>query len=367
MANKILSDNFVSDGSVARNAKGNNIILDVVEDYAWTLSPKSARDTVPYAIFTEYQQTTAQLLASSAYYLKQGESIFDSVQNAIDSTNIINDPSTAKVVQVAGSIGGKVDNKKPYEYRYYAEPTGIRYKFPYFSEDKYSRGNQFAPTDAATNLMKMLPGSTKATNFFSNLSTILDGLTPGAVGLMEVQAWKSTDPETYSFSFDLLNTGAYSDIGRNRELCYLLLYQNSPSKRNFFITDPPVIYDMLIPDIVHLPACYISKINVKNKGNTQLIGGLPIPEAYSVEFTVTSLFYPTRNILMGLNDEQSRVVAISDGSAWSDIANSKTANALKSAGSAFSGSAGSAIKDYKNNMQSVGYTTTMTNANGGNP
>ena len=53
-----------------------NGVIDIINDYSWTLSPQSARDTVPYVTLTEYQQTTAQLLASIAYYYKQGTEVF---------------------------------------------------------------------------------------------------------------------------------------------------------------------------------------------------------------------------------------------------------------------------------------------------
>jgi hypothetical protein len=70
---------------------------------------------------------------------------------------------------------------------------------------------------------------------------------------------------------------------------------------------PPVIYSLKIPDIVYMPACYMSALEINNLGNTSDYQ-FPdkkfrtIPEAYDFSMTFTSLLIPSRNILRALDN-----------------------------------------------------------------
>lgn len=284
---------------------GGNKTVNVLEDYAWTLSPKSARINVPYVYMKEYQQTTAQMLASLAYYYKQivNSDNLDTLNTSVNNLTSSGVSGAIKTVVTGNYL--KSSYKEPYKSRYIAEATGFSYIFPYVRDARVSRTNSFE-TSATLGLSGGL------TNLGGKISEYLSAFTTaGQVGLMEVKSWKDTKFEEYTIEFDLLNTMSYDDIDKNRELIYLLTYQNSPSRRNFFITDPVVIYEMYIPDVVSLPVCHISQISVVNKGNTQQIGKKNIPEAYGITLTVESLLPPSRNIMNGVENINNRVQAIS--------------------------------------------------------
>lgn len=289
-------------------------IIDVVKDMAWTLSPKESRHDVPYIRLKEYQQTTGQLIASIVYY--------------------------ARVLSLVGRDGpGTVlqtdDPLEVYKFKYFAEPTGFEYILPYFNSKKITRGNSFGfeenPFSGLVEFGKdvkafgnaaNIKGVTGIAGFVGGLTplvqsgaALLNTLIPGKINFEFPMSWDSTNIETIEVSFDLFNVGKEEDVYKNRRLCHLLSYQNTPSRRNFAIVDPPAIYSLEIPDVVHFPACYVSTLDIKNLGNTRLleIGGSQrtIPEAYRINMTFTSLLMPSRNI-MRATEKGRTVEAISD-------------------------------------------------------
>ena len=291
-----------------------------VLDMAWTLSPKSTRQNVPYATLTEYQQTAGQLIASILYY--------------------------GRLIAKSGG-----DDDDIYKYKYFAEPTGFTYKFPYFNTVKTSRTNTFGyeqgdnPFSSALGIgaaAKSLGTSGKKLGkigkFFqgaggsSALSQTVKGfanvLTPGAVNFETPKSWSDSGVESYTIEFDLFNTGTVDELVDNRNLCYILTYQNSPSRRNFAIIDPPAIYSLNIPDVVQMPACWMSSLNITNLGNTRVVFNKTIPEAYKISMTFTSLMLPSRNILLAL-DKNKVVEAISDIGEFNAMADDALRNIMK--------------------------------------
>ena len=289
-------------------------IIDVVNDMAWTLSPKESRYDVPYIRLKEYQQTTGQLIASIVYY--------------------------ARVLALVGKDGlGTIlqsdDPLEVYKFKYFAEPTGFEYILPYFNPKKITRGNSFGfeenPFSGLVEFGKdvkafgnaaNIKGVTGIAGFVGGLTplvqsgaALLNTLIPGKINFEFPMSWDSTNIETVEVTFDLFNVGKEEDVYKNRRLCHLLSYQNTPSRRNFAIVDPPAIYSLEIPDVVQFPACYVSTLDIKNLGNTRLleIGGSKrtIPEAYRISMTFTSLLMPSRNI-MRATEKGRTVEAISD-------------------------------------------------------
>jgi hypothetical protein len=286
--------------------KGDGLI-DVVSDMPWTLSPISSRRDVPYIELTEYQQTTGQLIASLIYY---GRVI-----------NNFNNGASKSVLEPD-------DPEEVYRYKYFAEPTGFRYRLPYFNPKKMARGNTFGSEENPfSSLLKLASqvagfggsGPMALLGKTSQIGEVAVGLVntslPGAINFENPQSWTGTTIETIEVTFDLFNTDSVEDVKRNRRFCHLLSYQNTPSRRNFAIVDPPAIYSLYIPDVVQFPACYISSLNITNLGNTRLMNldgsARTIPEAYRIEIIFTSLLMPTRNIMRAL-EKGRKVEAISD-------------------------------------------------------
>jgi len=280
-------------------------LIDVVNDMPWTLSPISSRKDVPYIELTEYQQTTGQLIASLIYYGR--------VINNLDAKALL----------------ATDDPEAVYRYKYFAEPTGFRYRLPYFNPKKITRGNEFGSEDGGSfsSLLKVASqaagfGARGLLSLLGKTSELAGGIVgvvntslPGAINFESPESWSGTAIETVEVTFDLFNTDSEDDVARNRSFCHLFSYQNTPSRRNFAIVDPPAIYSLYIPDVVQFPACYVSSLNITNLGNTRLmvLGGTDrtIPEAYRIEIIFRSLLMPTRNIMRAL-EKGRKVEAISD-------------------------------------------------------
>lgn len=256
-------------------------LIDVVNDMSWTLSPISSRKDVPYVELTEYQQTTGQLLAALVYY---GRVLGNVIENGL------------------GTIIEPDDPEEVYKYKYFAQPTGFSYRLPYFNPQKISRGNTFGADESP----------------FAGIGAgiaVANTMLPGAVNFENPQSWTGSAMETISVNFDLFNTTNLTDVNKNRRFCHLFSYQNTASRRNFAIVDPPAIYSLFIPDVVQFPACYVSDLKITNLGNTRILklGGKDrtVPEAYRISITFTSLLMPTRNLMRSL-EKGRKVEAISD-------------------------------------------------------
>ena len=287
-------------------------LIDVVTDMPWTLSPISSRRDVPYIELTEYQQTTGQLIASLIYYGR--------VVNNLPKS-------------VSGAFLNPDDPEEVYRYKYFAEPTGFRYRLPYFNTKKLARGNTFGSEESPfAGLLKfgsqaagfggkgILSLLGKSSEVAGAVVGLVNTMLPGAINFESPQSWTGTSPETIEVVFDLFNTDSVEDVERNRRFCHLISYQNTPSRRNFAIVDPPVIYNLYIPDVVQFPACYVSALNITNLGNTRIIDSRTIPEAYRISIVFTSLLMPTRNI-MGSLEKGRKVEAISDITPFREFTN----------------------------------------------
>lgn len=273
----------------------------------WTLTPQSGRKNVPTMYLTEFQQNVGQLISAAIYYTK-------AVANVINGND--------------GVISGTSNDESIYQFKYFAEPTGFKYNIPFFSQKKTNKSNDFGYEDNQNPFSGLLSMSSMRSSYRGGgvLAPLVEGaksgigflntILPGKISLENPQSWeKSPEPEI-SVTWDLYNTGTWEQVQDNRNLAYILAYQNSPARRSAFIMDPPVIYSMYIPDVISMPACYVSNIEILNLGNTRQIqfgDGVRriVPEAYRFNMTFKSLLMDTRNIMNGL-DEGNRISAIKD-------------------------------------------------------
>ena len=297
---------------------GSTQIIDVVNQMSWTLSNKNSRRDAPRMRLVEYQQSTGQLIAACIYFSRVIENFnFESFTN--------------------NSLANKSDPLEVYKLKYFGEKTGYEYSIPYFNPKNLSRNNAFGNDENPFSSFIEFAGQTKSsvlagggtssglTKTLASAGTlfpllgaaknVLNSAIQGQINFEFPKAWANTSPETYSTTFDLINTTNVDDVLNNWKFCHLLSYQNSPSRRNFAIMDPPVIYSMSIPGIVDLPVCYMNDLQITNLGNTRILQlegkNRIVPEAYRITISLTSLLLPSRNI-MAATREGKTVEAISD-------------------------------------------------------
>lgn len=329
-------------------------IIDVVNDFSWTLSNNKAE--VPVAYVTEYQINSGQLLAGMYYYAKQ-------IKNTLTDTW---DNLSLGLLERGGAA-----TKDPYKFMYFATPTEFNYVFPWLGDTKFSRTNDFNTESGSTGLAEIgrnaisygnTGGRGKGkkgkgiANTFRGFAEILGGTGAavkagssvlskgivGTIGLNSSKSWAGTSGQNYIIEFDLINTFNNTDeIRKNRELAFLLTYQNSPFRRNFAVIDPVCIYQLSIPDVVHFPACYVSDLSVTNIGNTRSLKldgeTRTIPEGYAFSITFSSLLEESRNIFGGVDSSDSRIEAISDQHAWDAISSAANNTILTPAKKILSG------------------------------
>ena len=296
--------------------------INVVEDFAWTNTPKAGRIEVPKLYFTEYSITAGQLISSILYYAR-----------------ILNGMKDVTLDSLGSAVFDPQDPADIYRYKYIAEPTNFKYCVPFFSQQKTSRSTRFSYEDGdnpfsslidlgahAMETAKSVGGFMGTISKGAKIATALNSYGKTFVGLANAanrgklalehpKAWTDTDEGTYTVTFDLVNSGTVQDIENNRSFCHLLAYQNSPSRRSFAIVDSVCIYDVWAGDTFHFPAAYIDALDIKNLGNIRGIkfGAVEknIPEAYRISITFKSLLMMTRQIMAGL-DTGERIQAINN-------------------------------------------------------
>lgn len=296
--------------------------IDIVSNYNWTTSPDTARLSAPRIILTEkyiYKNNsfgklfyTLNATLDSANDILSGFekktnkvvmpssilSPIDSLQDAIPSS-ITNNISTSTIQTLGSSIKNAkdkidewVENAKSYinEYQqddsllaastfnrsakhydklYWCYFTGFRYELPYFDNKYRNLNNMFSDNAAGT------------TNKFYDL---IDGVVQiGTSALATAQLMLNSEykgfyieqPKPYNYpstgeqiqiQFPLINTGTWSDVCKNWQFLYLLMFQNQPSRLSKTIVDSPVIYTAEIPGTRFIPYSYIRNMNVEYKG-----------------------------------------------------------------------------------------------------
>jgi hypothetical protein len=293
-------------------------VIDVVKDMSWTLTPPDSREQynnrIPYIHLTEYQQSTGQLVASLIYFYR----VFQRL-NAPNSPGFL-----------AGISQADNDPSEVYKLKYFGDETGFTYRLPYFGPQHTTRGNTFGsdenPFSSLLDLSKdaaafpaFLLGKErkfsafstigKTSALFSTIVAVTNQAIPGKIKFEYPQAWNDTTLESFSTTFDLFNTMDENHVSQNRRFCHLISYQNTPSRRNFAIVDPPVIYSLSVPGVINFPVCYVNSLNITNLGNTRMmyIDGIEslIPEAYRINITFQSLLLPTRNIMLAVEKGQT--------------------------------------------------------------
>lgn len=327
-------------------------IVDVVEDYAWTLSPKEARVDVPYIYMKELVAKNGAELQRALY---SAHALIDSIKNVgekfgikdvkktvINSTKSIITKSAdfikdtiPSVDNVADDITIKIkdaidknsksnfDNIKhliPYDMLYNCDETGWRYKFPLFEDGvATSPQNTYGEesntmwkyvADLAENANKWGGGAVSAANTINN-NMIRNTETPKIYGF-------NNQTPTINIKFPLINTIDEETAKRNYDLVQLLKYQSRPYRADKNTVLPTYIYEIIIPGFKYLPYAYIQNVDIKFQGVRRLMktdyyiekgpdntpGKISknitviCPEAYDITITLQGLTNDTQNFMI---------------------------------------------------------------------
>ena len=330
---------------------GSNTIqhVDVINDHAWTQSPKTARWDVPTLMLREKRiQVNPQInqIANNLFVAteKTGrgvEQILDNEtpqqllekikQNEANPENEFG----KKILQGWKTVGETADQlasgsgvMAPYDDLYYTKDTGFVYSLPYSQEKSRTIQNSFGGDEG----MGLLNMAANLTETAAGLAKSLNLADPGSY-IEQPKLFKFTGREnSYTLEFPLINTGSFRDVIKNWQLLFLLTYQNSPNRLTRDLIDPPCIYEANLDGTWYAKYAYIANMTVSFVGATRKMT-IPvptevkddgsgdksqeqfnvetiIPDMYKVNMTVTEIFGETQNSMFTSINQQNRQVTV---------------------------------------------------------
>lgn len=324
---------------------GGTTLIDVVDDYDWTTTPKSGRDTAPYIIMREMQPKTGAELQRAIYAV---DSLMDGVSGTVTKATDLTDrvatkfkaPSSItsvisnaaeKFYEVIGYIEdtkNKVESKvglksdiqlskqtylASYDNLYNCDYTGWNFKLPYFENAPLiTPQNVFASGSHKTGAGYLADGADFLNNIIGGVESTASQITGNEERSTETPKSysMSTDGTQFSFKFPLINTGDEYQAASNYQLVQLLKYQSRPYRTSRNLIVPINIYEVFIPGMRYIPYAFIRNVNIEFQGvrmplNMQIMfEDKPtditaiIPEAYMVTIELQSLTNETGNFMI---------------------------------------------------------------------
>lgn len=243
--------------------------------------------------------------------------------------------------------GVQLVHDNPYAGMYVAEPTGYRFILPYLSDFTWKSETEWGPVEAGGN------GDEKKGNVLQNLQSAITGIADKIIqfghGARELfnsstayventaERWKITNVTPVSTKFSLINTNSNPESWmKNYRFCQYLKAACLHDQRNTTKASPPPIYTLLVPGIIYSPACYISGLEIKQKGSVMPMnvllrfadGATPalkppyepetyqeiyIPDSWEIQIDFKWLVVPSRQTqIYGMNSKRWKVPAITD-------------------------------------------------------
>lgn len=300
-------------------------VIDVVRDFAWTVSPKTNEEfkKVPVMYLTELEQTTNSLLGSALYLLNAttGEqaqkNIGEATGDLISKLDNLFSDSWTGLNQLLSRVTGTTevrralpvddpgnpiqdfarnnapflqktlnefvtwlgvyngvdralvsDKLKSYFGIYLTKPTGFQYALPYFGNSPLGVLNNWSSTAGMHN-KKVSDMIQSAQTTIEEVATSFNINQPGTF-IEKPKYYQYTDGgKTVSITFPLLNTVKKTDkiaYQQNYELLWILAFQNRPYRTSFSRVSPPKLYTLTIPGQQFMPYCYISEMKVEFQG-----------------------------------------------------------------------------------------------------
>ena len=298
----------------------NNRIIDVI-NMPWYAGKRLDRNSrrlskIPRGFIIERKQLLNSLLSGALYYL--GTVLKAGKKATPTNVKSLLNGITKKLPRIA--TAGFTDAKKSFQKRletdsrllernnltsllgiYLTQETGFKYVFPYLNSSLDVNTNWDGEGEGA------IAGIVnKGMSIVDEISKVVNISQPGVY--IQKPKYFSFDNQgkSVTFNFPLFNTikaGTF-DYKSNYELLWLLAYQNKPYKTSFARTKPGKIYTVEIPGVVSMPYAYISEMSVDFRGTVRQLPvdcpteyDAPIPEAYLVSITFTSLLTDYANTM----------------------------------------------------------------------
>ena len=329
-----------SKGGILKNTdpefilKPTSSIIDVVNNFSWYTGPKAeigALNKVPRVFITERRQVLNSLISGALYYLnvikQTGKNVGKTAQEKINPLRSylqkVNEENAKIKTEIDGvdnfangSDGSLLEGNNLLSLLgiYYTEKTGFNYVFPYYGKmpditNSWGSGGDGGTAAGVVNA---------ATDVIDEISKVANITQPGVYIQKPKYFNFAEEGKSITVSFPLFNTikrGTQTPYQLNYELLWLLAFQNRPYKTSFARTPPPKIYTVQIPGVYSTPYSYISGLTIDFRGTVRSLNvstphvkgnskstvntAVPIPEAYVVSITFTSLLTDFANQMVG--------------------------------------------------------------------
>ena len=287
-------------GSLAKDLEPSNGagLINVIKDYHWTLS--KIDEEIPYVWLREYKCLENQIKRQTEAFLTQAGN------------------TAGQALEVFGVKKGNTNELEIYKELFPKDqPTGFAYKFPYFNKNAFqlSTPNWTALPDAGQALSNLLSNTfgkvgetvAAAAGAVGDVVKFAAKMQTPAFGVADApKVFKSHSERTINISFTLYNTLRPNDWKKNRQLGYLLVFQNLYNKRDYVTGVPPVFYDVFIPGQYYTYAAAMTDIKVEQLGNQRLLEDCIVPDAYQFDITLSELVMPSKNQLFAVSNGTAR-------------------------------------------------------------
>ena len=319
-------------------------VIDVINNFSWYAGPKAseaALNKIPCIFLTEREQKISSLISGAIYYLKAaGKAIAGQAENAGfgdsgDPTSLLGKLNAigsdgGPISELKGTFGKIRDaiadyakddtallgkhNLKSLEGIYLTNKTGFEYRLPFYSAEQELE-QKWGENDVAGGVLGGIVS--KGMEIADTISQTLNITQPG-VYIEKPKYFQHADTgQTRTVKFPLLNTIRRSNVNQvqqNYELLWLLAFQNKSYKTSFAKSPPPKLYTVSVPGQFSMPYAYISNLSINFLGtvrrasvSTPILSDktitakpveVPVPEAYEVTISFTSLIGDYGNTMM---------------------------------------------------------------------
>lgn len=304
--------------------------IDVRRDFSWTVSPKhQILDKVPACYLVERELQQNSLISSALYYVNaiSSSTNIDGIADKLTSILAMINPDCKgpaesakakldkfrqKITDLAATANDQSllsDTLKSYIGIYFTQPTSFKYVLPYLDSSFINQKNDFGAAAQNAGFGAGLVTDTLMP-FIDTAAATGNMFTPGTYIEKPKYFQYPGEGETFTVSFPLLNTFTtknYLPYVQNYELLWILSYQNKPYRTSFSRILPPKLYSVYVPGVRFVPYAYISQMTVDFVGTKRLLDVTlpngktvrpPIPEAYQVNLTFTSLLANIGNTMV---------------------------------------------------------------------
>lgn len=196
-------------------------------------------------------------------------------------------PAIEQIAYIITQLGKDSGDSNFYKGVYKGKYTNHSYILPYYSEYHHANGQgweeiQGTGIGVIDNLTNAIVGAQK--------------IMQPAAGFLYPKAYSGPNENTFSFSFNLINTTSISDAIKNKLFLERFITQNLHAISDYTTITPPCLYEIYIPGIRWSPAAVVQGLQVVNKGMLNNWNNYLVPDSWEVTVTIRELICESSNL-----------------------------------------------------------------------